>query len=80
MINSKGSFPVPDYRSLLHMVYNPVACMYRSTGVAVAKFSRNKQLAKKFVDFLVSESGKKIYREYGWYSASHKTEGGYNTN
>jgi len=24
IINSKGSFPVPDYRSLLHMVYNPV--------------------------------------------------------
>jgi len=24
MINSKGTFPVPDYRSLLHMVYNPV--------------------------------------------------------
>jgi hypothetical protein len=24
IINSKGSFPVPDYRSLLHMIYNPV--------------------------------------------------------
>ncbi len=24
MIRSKGSFPVPDYRSLLHMIYNPV--------------------------------------------------------
>lgn len=24
MINSKGSFPVPDYQSLLHMIYNPV--------------------------------------------------------
>jgi len=24
MINSKGSFPVPYYRSLLHMIYNPV--------------------------------------------------------
>jgi len=22
MINSKGSFPVPDYQSLLHMIYN----------------------------------------------------------
>jgi len=43
--------------------------VYRSTGVAVAKFSKNKELAKKFVDFLVSESGKKIYREYGWYHA-----------
>ena len=24
LINSKGGFPLPDYRSLLHMVYNPV--------------------------------------------------------
>jgi len=24
MINSKGSFPVQGYRSLLHMIYNPV--------------------------------------------------------
>ncbi len=24
MIRSKGSFPVPTYRSLLHMIYNPV--------------------------------------------------------
>ena len=39
----------------------------RSMGVAVVKFSKNKELASKFIDFLVSESGKKIYREYGWY-------------
>ncbi len=43
--------------------------VYRSTGVAVVKFSKNKELAKKFIDFVVSESGKKIYREYGWYHA-----------
>jgi len=43
--------------------------IYRSTGVAVVKFSRNKELAAKFIDFLVSEGGKKIYREYGWYHA-----------
>jgi len=41
--------------------------IYRSTGVAVVKFSKNKELASKFIDFLVSESGKKIYREYGLY-------------
>ena len=41
--------------------------VYRSTGVAVVKFSKNKKLANKFIDFLVSENGKKIYREYGWY-------------
>jgi len=41
--------------------------VYRSTGVATIKFSKNKELAKKFIDFLVSENGKKIYREYGWH-------------
>ena len=39
----------------------------RSTGVAVVKFSANKESANRFIDFLVSEPGKKIYREYGWY-------------
>jgi len=24
IINSRGSFPVPSYRSLLHMIYNPI--------------------------------------------------------
>jgi len=43
--------------------------VYRSTGVAVIKFSKHKESAKKFIDFLVSESGKKIYKEYGWYHA-----------
>ncbi len=40
--------------------------IYRSTGVAVVKFAKDKELAKKFVGFLLSESGKRIYREYGW--------------
>ena len=40
--------------------------VYRSTGVAVAKFSKNKELAEKFVEFLISESGRRIYSEYGW--------------
>jgi len=41
--------------------------VYRTTGVAVIQFSKNKKLANKFIDFLTSENGKKIYREYGWY-------------
>ncbi len=41
--------------------------VYRSTGVAVVKFSKNQELAKRFIDFLMSKDGKKIYREYGWY-------------
>ncbi len=43
--------------------------VYRSTGVALVKFSKKKELAKKFINFVVSESGRKIYREYGWYHA-----------
>ena len=41
--------------------------VYRSTGVATIMFSKHKELTKKFIDFLVSENGKKIYREYGWH-------------
>jgi len=41
--------------------------VHRSTAIGVITFSRNKELAKKFIDFLVSEKGKKIYEEYGWH-------------
>ena len=41
--------------------------VYRSTAIGIISFSKNKELAKKFIDFLVSEEGKKIYEEYGWY-------------
>ncbi len=41
--------------------------VYRSTGVAVVKFSKDKKLTEKFINFLVSEDGKKIYRDFGWY-------------
>jgi accessory colonization factor AcfC len=40
--------------------------VHRSTAIGVITFSKNKELAKKFIDFLVSEKGKKIYEEYGW--------------
>lgn len=38
----------------------------RSTGVGVLNYSKKKQLAGRFIDFLVSEEGKRIYKEYGW--------------
>ncbi len=38
----------------------------RSTAIGVISYSRNKELAVKFIDFLVSEEGKRIYEEYGW--------------
>lgn len=41
--------------------------VHRSTAVGVIAFSKNKELAKKFIDFLVSEKGKKIYENYGWH-------------
>jgi len=41
--------------------------VHRSTGIAVITFSKNKELAMKLVEFLVSDSGRRIYQEYGWY-------------
>jgi len=38
LINSKGGFPLPDYRSLLHMVYNPVENrFYKQVAVTAHK-------------------------------------------
>jgi len=40
MIKSKGSFPVPDYQSLLHMVYNPVENrFYKQVAITAYKQS-----------------------------------------
>jgi accessory colonization factor AcfC len=41
--------------------------VHRTTAIGVIAFSKNKELAKKFIDFLVSEEGKKIYEECGWH-------------
>jgi molybdate transport system substrate-binding protein len=41
--------------------------VHRSTAIGVIAFSNNKDLAKKFIDFLASDSGKEIYEEYGWH-------------
>jgi len=38
----------------------------RSTGIAVIRFSKNKETAINFVDYVTSEEGKKIYKSYGW--------------
>jgi len=38
LINSKGGFPLPDYQSLLHMVYNPLENrFYKQVAVAAHK-------------------------------------------
>jgi molybdate transport system substrate-binding protein len=44
--------------------------VHRSTAIGVIAFSKNKTLAKKFIDFLVSEKGNRIYEEYGWHHTS----------
>jgi len=41
--------------------------VHRSTAIGVIAFSKNKELSKKFISFLVSEKGKKIYEEFGWH-------------
>jgi len=43
--------------------------VHRSTAIGVITFSKSKELARKFIDFLVSEEGKRIYEEYGWHHA-----------
>jgi accessory colonization factor AcfC len=41
--------------------------VHRTTAIGVITFSKNKELAKKFIEFLVSEKGRKIYEEFGWH-------------
>jgi len=43
MIKSKGSFPVPDYRSLLHMIYSPVENRFYNQ-VAVTAYKESGQM------------------------------------
>jgi hypothetical protein len=43
IINSKGSFPVPDYRSLLHMIYNPVENRFYKQ-VAITAYKQSGQM------------------------------------
>jgi molybdate transport system substrate-binding protein len=35
--------------------------------VAIAKYTQNKALAQRFIDFLLSEEGKAIYRKYNYF-------------
>jgi len=43
MINSKGSFPVPGYQSLLHMIYNPVENRFYKQA-AISAYEESGQL------------------------------------
>lgn len=35
--------------------------------IAISKFTKNKKLAQKFIDFILSEEGKAIYRKYHYF-------------
>jgi len=43
IINSKGSFPVPNYRSLLHIIYNPVQNRFYKQ-VAITAYNQSGQM------------------------------------
>jgi len=43
IINDKGRFPVPNYQSLLHMVYNPIQNRFYKQ-VAVSAYDESGQL------------------------------------
>lgn len=43
MINSKGKFPVPNYQSFLHMIYNPIENRFYKQ-VAVAAYTGSGQM------------------------------------
>lgn len=40
--------------------------VFRSTGIAILKFSNNVDLANKFIGFLLSKRGRQIYSKWGW--------------
>lgn len=44
--------------------------VFRSTGIAVIRFSKQREKATQFIDYVTSEKGKKIYRSYGWIHTS----------
>lgn len=40
--------------------------VYRSTCVAMVSYTKNPELAQKFIDFLSTDEVKKIYSDYNW--------------
>lgn len=40
--------------------------VFRSTPVGIISFTRDEKLSREFIDFLVSDEGKRIYSDYGW--------------
>ncbi|MFN3598428.1 MAG: molybdate ABC transporter substrate-binding protein [Aquificaceae bacterium] len=40
--------------------------------IAISKFTKNRELAQKFIDFLLSEEGKAIYRKYNYFMTPYE--------
>jgi len=40
--------------------------VFRSTAAQVVSYTRDEALSRKFIDFLTSTEGRRIYEEYGW--------------
>jgi accessory colonization factor AcfC len=40
--------------------------VFRSTGVQVVTYTSDLELSKKFISFLTSPEGRKIYSNFGW--------------
>ena len=46
--------------------FSPDLQVYRSTVVGILSYTQNPELAKKYIDFLVTDEVKKIYTDYEW--------------
>lgn len=40
--------------------------VFRSTVIGIIRYTKNRALAQRFVDFLISDEGRKIYSDYSW--------------
>ncbi len=40
--------------------------IYRHSSIAIAKHSKKKELARKFIDFLKTEKAHAVFQKYGW--------------
>jgi len=44
----------------------PEWCSWRVTSIGITPWSPNRELAKRFIDFLVSTEGQQVYHKFGW--------------
>jgi len=44
----------------------PEWCSWRVTSIGVTPWSADRELARRFIDFLVSNEGQQVYHKFGW--------------